>query len=196
MHERADDWQQRYEAGNTGWDRGGPNPQLMTWLETEALAPCRVVVPGCGHGHEVVELAARGFEVTAIDIAATPTEHLKRVFETRDESAEIVVADALQYQPARPFDAIYEQTFLCAIAPELRARYVQQLAVWLKPGGQLFALFMQCADLGHPGPPFHCRLDEMQSLFSAPTWHWPATAPQRVDHPSGLHELATIIARS
>ena len=35
-----------------------------------------VVVPGCGRGHEVVELARRGFEVTAIDFAPAAIEAL------------------------------------------------------------------------------------------------------------------------
>lgn len=61
-----DGWQSRYETGATGWDCGQPNPALLRWLEND-LQPCRVLVPGCGRGYKVVELATRGFDVTALD---------------------------------------------------------------------------------------------------------------------------------
>ncbi|MFN3194119.1 MAG: hypothetical protein ACE361_26660 [Aureliella sp.] len=44
-------WQQRYDDKQTGWDRGEPNPALLKWLESNALPPGRVFVPGCGRGH-------------------------------------------------------------------------------------------------------------------------------------------------
>ncbi|MDE2502225.1 MAG: thiopurine S-methyltransferase, partial [Burkholderiales bacterium] len=56
----SDFWQQRFEAGQTPWDRGGASAQLMAWLDAGALAPCRIAVPGCGAGWEVAELARRG----------------------------------------------------------------------------------------------------------------------------------------
>jgi cyclopropane fatty-acyl-phospholipid synthase-like methyltransferase len=33
------------------------------------LRPCRILVPGCGRGHEVVALARAGFAVTGVDFA-------------------------------------------------------------------------------------------------------------------------------
>jgi len=70
-------WQSRYESGATGWDRGKPNPALLRWLEND-LQPCRILVPGCGRGHEVVELASRGFKVTALDYTKAPVQELTR----------------------------------------------------------------------------------------------------------------------
>ena len=62
-------WQQRFDTGQLNWDRGMPSPQLAVWLADGSLAPGRVVVPGCGSGHEVAALAAAGFAVTALDHA-------------------------------------------------------------------------------------------------------------------------------
>jgi hypothetical protein len=45
-------WQERYESGRTGWDRGGQSPALVRWLEDGVLTG-RVLVPGCGRGYEV-----------------------------------------------------------------------------------------------------------------------------------------------
>ena len=74
--ERRDAWERRYREGKTGWDRGEPSPALMHWL-AEGLVPAgRVLVPGCGHGHEIVELIRAGCDVTAVDIASQPMRRL------------------------------------------------------------------------------------------------------------------------
>ena len=62
-------WQQRFEANEMPWDCGAASPQLGEWLASGALARCRVLVPGCGGGYEVVALARAGFDVTALDSA-------------------------------------------------------------------------------------------------------------------------------
>ena len=68
------DWQERYDIGKTGWDRGEPNPMLAHWLHSGELQPCQVLVPGCGRGHEVIALAEAKFDVTAIDFADTAVQ--------------------------------------------------------------------------------------------------------------------------
>lgn len=69
MTSGVDFWEQRYQTGDILWDRGAVSPALVDWFETGALTPCRVLVPGCGRGYEVLELARLGFEVTALDYA-------------------------------------------------------------------------------------------------------------------------------
>lgn len=32
-------WQQRFEHGDTPWDRRATAPQLLTWLDAQALVP-------------------------------------------------------------------------------------------------------------------------------------------------------------
>ena len=63
----VDFWQSHFDAGRTPWDRGEASPQLAHWLDSGALSPCRIAVPGCGSGYEVVRLAQAGFDVTGID---------------------------------------------------------------------------------------------------------------------------------
>src|SRR6478609_4291828 len=63
------DWQHHYETGDTPWNKGGPSPPLVQWLAGHRLHG-RVLVPGCGHGHDLVPLAASGADsVTGLDIA-------------------------------------------------------------------------------------------------------------------------------
>lgn len=191
--ERSRRWDEKYQSGLPGWDRQGASPALLHWLETGALAPCRILVPGCGHGYEVIELARRGFEVWGLDIAPTPLARLKARLGESGLTAHLVQTDALAWQPVQPFDAIYEQTCLCALDPREWAAYANQLYGWLRPGGRLYALFMQTGREG--GPPYHCDLAEMRALFPNERWDWVEPPHREVPHPNGLFEYAAILQR-
>ena len=193
-------WDKRFAEGDTPWDRGAANPQLGIWLVTGALKPCRIQVPGCGSGYEVAVLAQAGFEVTALDYAAEAIARTRSRLEAEGLKATLVEADALTWQPDRPFDAIYEQTCLCALYPDQWRDYADQLHRWLAPGGRLFALFVQLLRAGAAegtieGPPYHCDINAMRALFPASRWSWPKPPYPRTTHPRGLAELAVILVR-
>jgi len=188
-------WQERFEKKETGWDRGGPSPQLLAWLDSGELQPCRIAVPGCGSGWEVAELAKRGFEVIGIDYTAAAVEKTQALLQAQALKAKVVQADVLSYQPDKKFDAIYEQTCLCAIHPEYWFKYSQQLHQWLKPQGNLWVLFMQMIRPASTeqglivGPPYHCDINAMRALFPESDWVWPKPPYVKVPHPSLAHEL-------
>jgi trans-aconitate methyltransferase len=186
-------WEQRYQNGQTGWDRGDVSPALLRWLNDGLLKPGRIVVPGCGRGHEVVLLARRGFDVIALDVAPSPVAELKQRLVDEGLSATVLQEDVLQWQPEKPVDAVYEQTCLCALEPALWLPYERQLHRWLQPGGKLFALFMQTGREG--GPPHHCDMKEMTALFPQQRWRWQTEAANEVPHPSGIHELAHVLEK-
>ena len=191
-------WDQRFAEGNTPWDRGAANPQLGLWLTAGALKPCRILVPGCGSGHEVAVLAQAGFDVTALDYSPEAIARTRKQLDAAGLKASLVEADALAWQAQRPFDAIYEQTCLCALYPDQWRDYADQLERWLAPGGTLFALFVQFARPGAAdgeiqGPPYHCDINAMRALFPAPRWSWPKPPYPRTTHPRGLAELAVVL---
>lgn len=180
------DWENRYQQGQTGWDRGEASPNLDYWLNTDLLTPCRILIPGCGNGHEVLALAEKGFDVVAVDIAASPIENLKQALKAKNLTATLIQADFFTWQPDETFDAIYEQTSLCALPPELWKNYETCLSSWLKPKGNLFAQFMQTGQ--DSGPPFHCDISAIRKLFSATKWHWSEQHETHITHSSGLYE--------
>ena len=191
-------WDLRFAEGNTPWDRGAANPQLGIWLASQALKPCHILVPGCGSGYEVVELARAGFDVTALDYSPLAIERTRASLKAAGQHAALVEADALSWLPQRPYDAIYEQTCLCALYPDHWRAYADQLHRWLKPGGKLFALFVQfprpgAADGAIEGPPYHCDINAMRALFPEPLWAWPKPPYPRTTHPRGLAELAVVL---
>ncbi len=184
--QNSNEWENRYQQGQTGWDRGDVSPNLLHWLESELLKPCRILVPGCGNGHEVLALAEKGFEVVAIDIAPTAIENLRNSLKTRQLNAELIQTDFFTWELEKPFDAIYEQTSLCALHPDEWAEYEKCLFNWLKPKGKLFAQFMQTEE--ESGPPFHCDIPAMIELFVAQRWQWSEQHETEVVHSENLYE--------
>jgi SAM-dependent methyltransferase len=63
------------------------------------------------------------------------------------------------------FDLIIEQTFFCAINPELRRLYVQQMTKLLKTNGKLVGLLFN-TDFAE-GPPFGGTKNEYFKLFDS-----------------------------
>jgi len=174
-------WEERYQRKETGWQRPGLNPACQHWIDSGALAPCSVIIPGCGRSHELVGLAELGFQVTGLDLASTPIVEARRRLSEAGLSAEVVQTNVLEWSPAEPVDAVYEQTCLCAIDPSHWPAYAGQIEGWLKPGGQLFAMFMQTNREG--GPPFHCGVETMRELFPESRWEWLSEEPLRSNHP-------------
>jgi hypothetical protein len=188
---QAVDWEQRYQTGATGWQRAELNPAVSTWLHDGTLAPCRILVPGAGRSAEPLALAKAGFSVTVVDVA--PSAIAFQGERLAPAGGEAVLADLFAWQPETPFDAVYDQTCLCALPPDLWDAYAGRLADWLRPGGVLAALFMQTGREG--GPPFHCDLARMRTLFPTALWTWPADLPAPVMHPSGLSEQPAALRR-
>ncbi|MDQ6965037.1 MAG: methyltransferase domain-containing protein [Mariprofundales bacterium] len=186
------EWEARYQRGDTGWDRGEASAALPHFID-HTPPQANILVPGCGRGHEVIELAKSGFTVTALDIAPSATTHLSTKLAEQSLHAQLICQDLFTFTTNHPFDAIYEQTSLCAIQPNQRHDYERCLHSWLKPGGVLFALFMQSQTDG--GPPFHCDISAMRQLFDTENWQWSPEKITQIPHKSGRFELAYILRK-
>jgi SAM-dependent methyltransferase len=159
------DWNQRYEAGDTPWDKGEAHPVLRDMLTHGALSG-RVLVPGCGTGHDVRELAGRGLSVTGLDVAPLALEQAQRHARVAGESYELGDFFAPPSGMHEAFDGIFEHTCFCAIDPQRRTEYVEAAAAVLRPGGRLLAVFFVHPDNDGEGPPFGCTPEELDGLFA------------------------------
>ena len=68
------DWDKRYLAGDTPWEKGRAAPplgELLLKMDPAAWGNGPLLVPGCGLGHDVRALAALGRSVLGVDLAAT-----------------------------------------------------------------------------------------------------------------------------
>ena len=196
-----DFWQRRFEQRQTPWDRAAPSPQIAAWVSDGTLRRgLRIAVPGCGSGHDVLALARAGCDVTAIDYASAAIELTQAQLTQHGERARLVQADVLDWQPESPLDAVYEQTCWCALHPDHWAAYATQLQTWLRPGGALLMMAMQCrrdsAAAGRiEGPPYHMDINAVRALLPESLWEWQAPPYTAVPHPAGWTELAIVLQR-
>lgn len=156
-------WDQAYQENFTPWDKGLPAPPLADWLDRNTLIG-RVLVPGCGVGHDVAHLVSRGIDAHGLDIAPTAVERAKAHYPELAER--FSCADLFEFRGE--YDVIVEHTCLCALPPEWRTKYRDAVAGLLKPGGLLIGVFFINPEMdpGETGPPFGITQDELSSLFA------------------------------
>jgi SAM-dependent methyltransferase len=124
----------------------------------------RVLVPGCGVGHDVAFLVSRGIDVQGLDIAPKAIERAKARY---PELAERFVLGDL-FELKGEFDAVVEHTCLCALPPEWREKYREAVASLLKPCGRLIGVFFINPEMdpGESGPPFGISEAELKALMA------------------------------
>ena len=125
-----------------------------TMIPAEAV---RVLDACAAPGGKTLQLAAAGFEVGALDRAESRLARLRENLARTRLSAEVILADALEWQPAEPYDAVLLDapcsatgTFrrhpevlirasdrIITESADLQSRLLLRAADWLRPGGSL-----------------------------------------------------------
>jgi SAM-dependent methyltransferase len=162
------EWERRYREKDTPWDKGQPAPALVNFLR-EGRISGRVLVPGCGHGHDVQALGAHeDIAGVGLDLSETAIVRAKTRMLQDDRTANIsFIAGDFFHLPAklrRSFDWLVEHTCFCAIDPASRPDYVQAAATALRTGGRIFGIFFLTPDV-ESGPPFAVSREELSELF-------------------------------
>ena len=128
-----------------------PSPFLREIIESDhwTIAPGKALDVACGKGRNALFLAARGFQVTAIDASAVGLEEARKQAEKRRLTIIWRQADLEDVQPGvAEFDLIVNINYLQrSLIPRLRSA--------LKPGGHvIFETFLiDQRNLGHPTNP-------------------------------------------
>lgn len=136
------------------------------WVQDLAASlPARLLGDGPGTaidlcaapGGKTLQLAAAGWDVTALDVSEKRLARLSENLDRTGLSARVVAADALKWTPAEPVDALLldapcsatgifrrhpdvlhrVRPAVIAEAAELQARLLARAADWVKPGGRL-----------------------------------------------------------
>jgi SAM-dependent methyltransferase len=159
-------WESCYHKGETPWDHGEPSPGLADFLAHKRYTPGRVLVPGCGLGHDCRLLARHGFDVTGVDLSKRAIEQAKRLAEQESLPVRFVLSDCLHAREEwrESFDWAFEHTCFCAIDPDRRDDYVRAIRFVLRPGGHLLGIFFNIR--AETGPPFGTNRVEVMDRFS------------------------------
>lgn len=151
---RDEHWDQIYlETPNPEWNIGDAAPPLKDMLSRLKLIKSRILVLGCGEGHDAAFFAKEGHVVTAVDFSE---EALKRAKKNYGSMSNIrwLRADVFGLGNGldKSFDVIFDHTLYCAVDPARRAELAKNWWLWLAPGGHLMGVFFAINTL--TGPPF------------------------------------------
>ena len=193
------------------------------WVQDlAAQLPARLLGPGNGRrvldlcaapGGKTMQLAAAGWQVTALDSSARRLERMVSNLTRVNLSAEVVQADALVWEPQAKFDAVLldapcTATGTCRRHPdvlhriglrqinemaELQTRLLSRAAGWVAPSGQLVyaACSLEKAEgEGHLGqialPCDPIRADELPTELTPTAQGWLRTDPAMLADVGGL----------
>lgn len=154
-------WNNRYINNEDSWDAGSITTPLKEYIDQLTNKNLKILIPGAGNGHEFDYLITNGFKnVFVVDIAPTPLERIRA--KHPELAHQILEEDFFEHQ--NQYDLILEQTFFCALNPELRKNYVKKMHELIKPKGKLSGLLFQFP-LTEVGPPFGASIKEYNELF-------------------------------
>jgi methyl halide transferase len=168
------DWEQRYQTGDTPWEKGAAAPPLLEWLGSRGALHGKVLVPGCGTGHDVRAIAAASptAQVVGLDIAASALVEARRFPSGGRETYQLGDLFDLPIELTNWFEWVFEHTCFCVIEPRYRPDYVHAITRALLPEGALLAIFfLNPWDPGETpeggGPPFAVTREELDRLFGS-----------------------------
>lgn len=172
-------WDSMYRNNTTGWDMGMPSPSFVEYVTQLSHKSKPFLIPGAGNAHEVDYLINFGFtNIHVVDISMEVTSRLKEKFKHRSE-VHIYHEDFFKH--IGQYDYIFEQTFFCAIAKELRPNYVSKMHELLSEKGRLFGVLFDRTFTHHP--PFGGSAEEYRKLFEK-TFFFHSFAPCYNSHPA------------
>lgn len=152
----AQEWQYRYESGDTPWDTGEPDAELIRILDEKWVQPCRCVEIGCGTGTNAIYLAQRGFEVTAFDISPLAIDKAKAKARAANVTVRFLVGDIFDPpELGHPFPLVFDRGVYHSVREGRVDRFIAGLKRLTEPGSWYVAL-MGNADDPAPadkGPP-------------------------------------------
>ncbi|MHB0755955.1 methyltransferase domain-containing protein [Polaribacter sp. M15] len=155
-------WTNKYETNKIGWDLGEISPPLKSYFDQLANKALKILIPGAGNSYEAEYLFNNGFKnVYVIDIAKQPLENLKKRVPNFPET-QLIHANFFDLEET--FDLIIEQTFFCAINPDLRQKYASKIHSLLNKNGKLVGLLFD-AKLNEDHPPFGGNKEEYLPYF-------------------------------
>lgn len=156
-------WKHKYQSQKTGWDMGKISPPLKSYFDQLDNKALDILIPGAGNAYEAEYLFKLGFNnVYVADISEIP---LNNLIQRIPDFPKNHMLHKNFFDIQQQFDLIIEQTFFCALPPELRPKYAQKMHQLLKPGAKLVGVMFDFP-LDSDEPPFGGSKTEYLTYFS------------------------------
>tara|TARA_B100000029_G_C17464751_1_gene919829 strand:+ start:404 stop:1024 length:621 start_codon:yes stop_codon:yes gene_type:complete len=158
-------WDSKYNNNEDQWDIGGPTPIIVNWFK-RIKSRKKIIVPGCGNGHDALYLAKMGHDVYAVDFSIKAINSLKCTAKKNNLKITALHKDFFCLEEYYGyFDILVEYTFFCAILPEQRNQYILESYNLLNKKGKFFGILLPINKKEKEGPPFSINLNDTIKAF-------------------------------
>jgi SAM-dependent methyltransferase len=124
-------WDERYRATELLWSAG---PNMFVENRLADHEPGVGLDLASGEGRNAIWLAARGWDMTAVDFSGVAIERGERM----SDQVRFVEADVFGWEPDTTFDLVL--IAYLQVEAEPLSDLVRKCAGWLSPGGELFMI--------------------------------------------------------
>ena len=161
-----DRFKKRYESGDTPWDIGKPDFNLIQTVTTMAVEPCKALDIGCGTGDNSIWLAQKNFQVTGVDISEIAIEKAREKASNAKIKCTFMVIDFLTNKiEGAPFGFAFDRgCFHSLSSDEERQSFAENVAAHLTKDGLWLSLVGNADEQRQgPGPPQRTARDIVNS---------------------------------
>lgn len=160
-------YRKSYKAGETPWDIGKPDFNLIQTVTTMAIKPCKALEIGCGTGDNSIWLSQESFEVVGIDVSEIAIQKATEKASKANVECTFLRIDFLTNRMERaPFGFAFDRgCFHSLNSDERRKRFAKNVAAHLEKDG-LWLSIVGSADeeRDRPGPPRRTARDIVNSV--------------------------------
>lgn len=172
---QKDFWHDRWQHNKIGFHRDSVHPALVKhWPAASRGDGGPVLVPLCGKSLDMHWLAQSGHAVVGVELDRRAVEAF---FDEAGLSPEIdetgslpsysaggitiFAGDFFEFNPPEMYRLVYDRAALIALPPDMRKRYLPQLASMLAPGARGLLITLEYPQAAMQGPPFSVLPDEL-----------------------------------
>jgi ubiquinone/menaquinone biosynthesis C-methylase UbiE len=152
---------QRYASGQTPWDSGVPSSELVRVIEEGGLPGKTVLEMGCGTGTNAIELARRGYRVTAVDLVEEPIRRAREKAGRARVEVDFRCGDLTRMDLGGPYDSLFDLGLYHGIRNRDLSGFTSTLTRVSRPGTRWLSLAGNAREVQPVGPPV-VREDEFR----------------------------------
>jgi SAM-dependent methyltransferase len=160
-------FEQRYRAGNTPWDIGRPDPNLMRTVTTVPIEPCKALDIGCGTGDNSIWLSQQGFQVIGIDSSELAVGEAREKASKASAACTFSIIDILKSPvEGAPFGFIFDRGFFHILGSDKeRKAFAETVSSLLEEKGMWLSILGNADERRNgPGPPQRTARDIVNAV--------------------------------
>jgi cyclopropane fatty-acyl-phospholipid synthase-like methyltransferase len=164
-------FREHYISGHTPWDSGQVSDELLRVLNLGLFPGINVLELGCGTGTNAIELARRGYAVTAVDYVDLAIQKARDKAQKAGGAAakiDFKVADITRDDLGGPYDLVFDRGVYHSVRAENLSGFLDRLKAATRAGTRWLSLAGNANEKTEYGPPRvheHEIRAELEPLF-------------------------------